>query len=72
MKVNIRQIAADLIERIEQGAYTNLVLNEVLNKHDLDPRDKALLTNIVKGSIQWKTKIDDFVSPYVKSGINKL
>ena len=72
MKNNVRNIAADIVTRVEQGAYTNLLLNKAINNQGLDPRDKGLLTKIVKGTLQWKAKLDLAISPYVDSGFDKL
>ncbi|UOQ47922.1 16S rRNA (cytosine(967)-C(5))-methyltransferase RsmB [Gracilibacillus caseinilyticus] len=52
---NIREIALDILVRIgDQGGYSHLVIDQALNKHQLDTRDGALLTEIVYGTLQRK------------------
>ncbi|MEZ4753432.1 MAG: 16S rRNA (cytosine(967)-C(5))-methyltransferase RsmB [Bdellovibrionota bacterium] len=72
MNSPLRKKAADIVRRVEQGAYTNLLLNQAINHQDWDTRDKALLTKIVKGTLQWKTRLDAAISPHVDSGIKSL
>lgn len=65
--MNIRKIARTIIQRVlEEGAYSNLVLSKELNENELDVKDKALITEIVYGTIRRKNTLDTIISNFVK------
>ena len=52
---NVRSLAFDTIQDIlNEGAYSNLRINEVLSENELNAMDKALLTEIVYGTVKRK------------------
>ncbi len=52
---NVRSLAFDTIQDIlNEGAYSNLRINEVLSENELNAMDKALFTEIVYGTVQKK------------------
>jgi len=69
-----RKLALDALLQIEEGgAYSNLLLNQILNKNPkLDPRDRHLITEIVYGSIQHQRWIDFQLQPFLKQQLEKL
>lgn len=49
-KSTARELAVQLLERTEQdGAYTNLILNQVIKEENLSSQERALLTELVYG-----------------------
>lgn len=67
---NARKIAVDILNDIFiKGSYSNIVLNNKLGKAALDERDKALVTEIVYGTIKYKYTIDKILSKFLKNGI---
>lgn len=63
---NPRWLALDVLERvIKQHAYSNLQLNQVLQKHQLSEADRHLLTNIVYGVLQHQLTLDYWLQPFV-------
>ena len=49
--MNSRNIAVKTLDRIiNEGAYSNIILSNELNKSDLSDVDKALVTEIVYGT----------------------
>lgn len=65
-KNNARWLAVDILDRvIKQRAYSNLQLNQVLQKHKLSDADKGLLTNIVYGVLQHKLTLDYWLEPFI-------
>ena len=52
---NVRSLAFDTIQDIlNEGAYSNLRINEVLSENELNAMDKALFTEIVYGTVKKK------------------
>lgn len=67
-KKSIREIALDILESVEKNqAYSNLMLNNLINKHQLSSADSGLLTEISYGTIQRKMTLDYFLEPYLKN-----
>ena len=61
------QILRVLEEVFEQGAYSNIALNNELVKYELKPADKALATRIVYGTIQYKIFLEYQLKPVIKT-----
>lgn len=72
-RVNARQVALDLLTQMERRrSFSNLLLNETLQKHALERADANLVTEIVYGTIQRRNTIDYFLDQFVKKGVNQL
>ncbi|CAG7603857.1 Ribosomal RNA small subunit methyltransferase B [Paenibacillus solanacearum] len=72
-KPSAREAALDVLVRIEQDrAYSNLLLNQTLQKHKLDKQDAGLATELVYGTVQRLNTIDYFLEPFVNKGVGKL
>ncbi|MDN4073492.1 16S rRNA (cytosine(967)-C(5))-methyltransferase RsmB [Fictibacillus terranigra] len=73
MKQNVRSTAVDVLLKIEQNqAYSNLLLNQAIQKADLNKKDIGLLTELVYGTLQRKNTLDYLLEPYVAKGLHKL
>lgn len=67
-KKSVRDIALDILESVEKNqSYSNLLLNNLINKHQLSSADSGLLTEITYGTIQRKMTLDYFLKPYIKN-----
>lgn len=67
IKHTVRYLAVDILESVEnEGAYSNLLLNKVIQSEKLTPKDAGLLTEIVYGVIQRKMTLDFGLSAYIK------
>ncbi|MDR7074515.1 16S rRNA (cytosine(967)-C(5))-methyltransferase RsmB [Fictibacillus barbaricus] len=72
MSDNLRAIALEVLVKVEQNqAYSNLQLNQALQKADVNEKDKALLTSIVYGTIQRKNTIDFYLEQLLNKPIKK-
>jgi 16S rRNA (cytosine967-C5)-methyltransferase len=61
-----RRVAIDAIVRIDDGgAYANVVLPKILAETDLEPRDKAFVTELVYGSTRRKRALDHVVDRFL-------
>jgi len=60
---HIRSLALLAINRVEDDhAYTDLVLNSIFNDFDLHEQDRAFLSELVRGTIRWKKRLDWIVT----------
>lgn len=70
---NPRQIAFQALLKTEKdGAFSNLALDAVLSKSDLDTRDKSFVSNLFYGVIERKITIDYNLSLYLTKPLKKL
>ena len=61
-----RRLAIEALERIEvDGAYANLLAPRLLEKSDLDERDRAFVTQIVYGATRMKRSLDYLVDRFI-------
>jgi 16S rRNA (cytosine967-C5)-methyltransferase len=70
---SVRGLALDILARIErEGAYADILLDRTLRLADLpDPRDRALLTELVMGTLRRRGSLDHFLSPYLLRPLGK-
>lgn len=67
-----RGLVLDALCRVENdGAYSELVLNSVLNKTKLDSRDKDFASRIFYGVLERKLTLDFIISSYSNRKINQ-
>ncbi len=69
--MNSREIALQVLAETEKGAYSNLVLNNYLEKIN-DKRDKALTTEIVYGVLRNKNRLDYLISFFSSRSLTKI
>ncbi len=54
-----RLLAVRILERVERaGAYADLTLHSALAQTDLSARDRALVTDLVYGTLRWRGRLD--------------
>ncbi|MBB1080168.1 16S rRNA (cytosine(967)-C(5))-methyltransferase RsmB [Limosilactobacillus sp. STM2_1] len=65
---NARELAMVALERVEQnGAYSNLQLDQLLKKYPLADKDRRLATNIVYGVLQHKLTLKYWLNGFVNN-----
>ncbi len=71
---NIRELALDmLIEILEKGEYSHLVIRNVLDKyHYLDLRDKAFVKRVTEGTLERLIQIDYVLDQFSKVPVLKM
>lgn len=63
--LDARRAAFEVLQRVEQGAYSDLTLDTLLKRNrGTDPRDRALLTELVYGILRLRGRLD-FALEYV-------
>ncbi|EKN64112.1 16S rRNA methyltransferase B [Neobacillus bataviensis LMG 21833] len=66
-KNNVRAIAMDTLVTIEKNqSYSNLLLNNVIEKNELSAIDVGLLTELTYGTLQRRMALDFFLQPFIK------
>jgi 16S rRNA (cytosine967-C5)-methyltransferase len=71
--MNSRNIAVEVLNAVlNKGAYSNIVLRKALNESQLNEKDKALLTELVYGTIKCKYTIDSILKLFLKNPFNKM
>lgn len=67
VRKSVRYVALKTIERVYQGgAYSNLLLNEMINTSNLNEKDSRLFTELVYGTISRKNLLDYYLNHYIK------
>ncbi|NHA32703.1 hypothetical protein AXF43_30525 [Bacillus paranthracis] len=70
MRQNVRELALDGLIQVEKsGAYSNLLLNNLIEKSTIDRKDIGLLTEIVYGTIQRRDTLDYYLQPFFKKKV---
>lgn len=64
---NPRLLAVKTLDKVSNGAYSNLQLNQVIKKHELTTKDISLLTNIVYGVIQHRLTLEYQLNFFLKN-----
>jgi len=64
-KNNARALAVRTLEKVQNGAYSNLQLNAIVKQSELDSRDIAFMTNMVYGVIQHRLTLIYWLGHFV-------
>lgn len=73
MKTTARQAAARaLMQVLGQGGYSNLVLDEILEKEDLSPVDRSFCAALLYTTVQHSLTLDHALAAYSSQPVKKL
>lgn len=68
MNKNVREIALEaLLSVYKNQSYSNLLVNNYIQKYNLSSSDSGLLTEIIYGTIQRDQLLDYYLQPYIKN-----
>ena len=72
--VNTRElILGILLEVLEEGNYSHLVIRSVLDKYQyLEKQERAFITRVAEGTIQQMIELDYIINEYSKVKVNKM
>ena len=72
--VNMRELAADiLLEVTDRGAYSSILLRDVLNKYRYLPRrERAFLTRLVYGTLERLLEMDVILDQFSNTKVKKM
>lgn len=71
--INVRLLIVEvLLEINEKGAYSHMVLKDVLDKHGYLPkRDRSFLTRVVEGTLEHQIRLDYMIDCFSKVPVRK-
>jgi 16S rRNA (cytosine967-C5)-methyltransferase len=67
-----RRVALDVLLRIEDGAFAHILLPRTLRSSALEPRDRALVTDLVYGTVRMQRALDALLATVSNRGIRTL
>jgi 16S rRNA (cytosine967-C5)-methyltransferase len=70
--LNAREFAVGALVRVEEGAFSNVVVPAALRSSGLRGRDRAFATDLVYGSLREQRRIDALLAPAVDRPIAEL
>ena len=65
-RMSPRAVVIEALARVDEGAYANLVLSELLTQSGLDTRDRAFVTELAYGTVRRRSSIDWLVMQHVE------
>jgi 16S rRNA (cytosine967-C5)-methyltransferase len=71
-QVTVRDVALAALERVEGGAYANLVLPVMLRRSGLTLSDRAAATDLVYGSLRMRAALDFALAPLSRQPLDRL
>ena len=69
---DLRDVALTALERVDGGAYANLVLPSLLRRTGLTPSDRAATTDLVYGSLRMRAALDFALAPLSRQPLDRL
>jgi 16S rRNA (cytosine967-C5)-methyltransferase len=71
-RLSIRARAAEILAQVDtQKAYADILLDRALKDGAQDERDRALLTEIVYGTLRWRGKIDAELAKFLYRALSR-
>lgn len=68
IETNVRALAFETIQDIiNDRAYSNIIINDVLSNNELNRADKGLYTELVYGTLKRKYTLDYLLKPFVQT-----
>ena len=68
-----RQLALDILARVDQRtSYADTLLDSALKQASLEPRDRALLTEMVYGTLRWRGRIDWVAERFLSQPLSRM
>jgi len=67
-----RRIAFEILSRVDEGAFSDLVLDTVLSRRSLDPRDRGLVTELVYGVLRLRGRLDFALQQVSRQPLKRL
>ena len=67
-----RGLAVEALVRIDDGAYAHILVPELLRKAELESRDRALVTDLVYGTVRMRRAVDYLLAPLSSRPLDTL
>ncbi len=59
-----RRVAVEALVRVEEGAYAHILVPDLLRHRGLDPRGRALVTDLVYGTVRMQRAVDHLLGEF--------
>lgn len=69
---NARNIALNVLMRVEKGAFAEKELDQSLGKRTVSAKDHALATELVYGVLRWKYRLDELINQHVTQPTKRM
>jgi len=67
-----RRIAFDILSRVDEGAFADLVMDTALSRSALDVRDRGLVTELVYGTLRLRGRLDFALEQVSRQPLKRL
>lgn len=68
---NVRDASLSILLAVDKNqAYSNLLLHETIKRHKIEPKDRALLTEMTYGTLQHKMTLDYYLAPFIRGKVD--
>ncbi|WP_303722537.1 16S rRNA (cytosine(967)-C(5))-methyltransferase RsmB [Malonomonas rubra] len=67
-----RRAAYEILQRVDEGAFADLVLDTVLQRSRLEGRDRGLVTELVYGVLRLRGRLDFALEQFCKQPLGRL
>ncbi|MGF1497611.1 MAG: 16S rRNA (cytosine(967)-C(5))-methyltransferase [Elainellaceae cyanobacterium] len=64
MSSDSRQVALNVLQLVQRGAFADVALHQVLAQTDLDQRDRSLVTELVYGTVRRQRTLDALIDQF--------
>ncbi|HXF75639.1 MAG TPA: transcription antitermination factor NusB, partial [Methylomirabilota bacterium] len=69
---NVRALAAEILRKVDvRKAYADALLDHTLKSRLLNDADRALLTELVYGTLRWRGRVDALLIPHLSRPLEK-
>ncbi|TDM03975.1 16S rRNA (cytosine(967)-C(5))-methyltransferase RsmB [Macrococcus carouselicus] len=70
MDKNVRYVALEILDDVlTEGGYSNLLINDAIKHDKVEEKDRALLTELVYGTLQHKLTLEYYIEPFIKANV---
>lgn len=70
--MSARRLARDALVRVEAGAYSHVILPQMLRSSGLSDRDRAFATDLVYGTLRAQRRLDDRIGAHSRRPMDSL
>ncbi|ULG75085.1 16S rRNA (cytosine(967)-C(5))-methyltransferase RsmB [Macrococcus brunensis] len=70
MDKNVRYVALEILDDVlTEDGYSNLLINAAIKEDKVEEKDRALLTELVYGTLQHKLTLEYYIEPFIKANL---
>jgi 16S rRNA (cytosine967-C5)-methyltransferase len=70
---NVRGLVTEILRKVDtRKAYADVLLDHALKSTELSPRDRALATELLYGTLRWRKRLDAHIRSYIPRPLNAV